>query len=600
MLPSLGKLRITEPTAGLEALQFWSLPNGKAAEMEEHRKSTSDLLSMRMPSRQASERGMAVRDKEWLEEFVVALRDTEARAGDDLRVMWRASVISQMNYKVGYYGERHTKLKARADDEKERLHRMARSYTDGLDPLYQVTARDGGNSTWEILKDGKTKMYDAYVQISSDANKIKDAAAAKRDTFLTASAGGVPSGSRPGVRGDASSVRFNALCDKLATAIEDLYTTYPSQDDLLDTMASYIGAFVENPAITRKKSFNFIVTGNAGVGKTKLASMMGAVLGALGVYVYDDVMTISRSDLVAEYEGQTAPLAKQTLANGLERVQFLDEAYAITVFEQKPDGRRVHNAYSNECIVELLTHLEGQKGNTTFIAAGYADKMKDPFLAFNEGISSRFTNYVRMKDYKPAELREIFMRTLAADFADEGESLSVALERVRKWFAPDALQYMEHVLCSSKQADQNEALVYPLMRSMFKSQARQMVTMGGMGSEMISNSPVRNQLGTNPSGNRAYVLSPHDVFRILSNLIERDEGAEEGAAYLKELTALTQKGRWMNKAGNWGVPDSTAPPCKRDRSLGSNQDPDADDEAEADAEMEPSVESVRRSTRAKK
>jgi len=596
MLPSLGKLSLGDPTAGLEALQFWSLPNGKEGEMNKHRKTVDDLLATQAPSRQNSEEQMAVRDKAWLQEFVESLRDTEARAPDDLRVMWRASVIAQMTYKVTHYAERHTKLKVRADDEKERLHRMARSYIEGDDPLYQVTARDGGNVTWEIIKDGKTKLYDAYVQIASDANKIKDAAAAKKGVFVRASAGNMPTGARPGMRGDPSSPQFNELCEKLANTIEDLYTMYPSQDDLLDTMASYIGAFVETPAITRKKSFNFIVTGNAGVGKTKLASMMGAVLGALGVYVYDDVMTISRSDLVAEYEGQTAPLAKQTLANGLERVQFLDEAYAITVFEQKPDGRRVHNAYSNECIVELLTHLEGQRGNTTFIAAGYADKMKDPFLEFNEGISSRFTNYVRMKDYKPSELKEIFLRTLAGDFIRDDETLPTALDRVRTWFAPDALLYMEHVLCSSKETDDEAHLVYPLMRSMFKSQARQMVTMGGMTSEMISNSPAREMLGTNTDGDKAYVLSPHDVFRILKNLIERDEGVNAGAAYLRELAALSQKGMWMNEAGNWGVPRDRISTCKRDRSAdGEAASSSADDNQEKAGSV-----SKRQSSRTKK
>lgn len=592
MLPSLGKLRLGDPTAGLEALQFWSLPNGKEGEMDRHRKSVDELQFTQAPSRQNSEDQMPTRDKEWLKEFVEALRDTEARGDDDLRVMWRASVIAQMTYKVAHYTERHAKLKVRANDEKDRLHRMARSYIEGDDPLYQVTARDGGNVTWEIIKDGKTKMYDAYIQIASDANKIRDAAAAKKARFVSATPGRNPTGARAGTRGENSSDAFNDLCSKLANAIEDLYTMYPSQDDLLDTMASYIGAFVETPAITRRKSFNFIVTGNAGVGKTKLASMMGAVLGALGVYVYDDVMTISRSDLVAEYEGQTAPLAKQTLANGLERVQFLDEAYAITVFEQKPDGRRVHNAYSNECIVELLTHLEGQRGNTTFIAAGYADKMKDPFLEFNEGISSRFTNYVRMKDYKPSELKEIFLRTLAADFIRDDETLPTALERVRTWFAPDALRYMEHVLCSSKETDDESQLVYPLMRSMFKSQARQMVTMGGMTSEMISNSPARDKLGTNTDGDKAYVLSPHDVFRILKNLIERDEGVNAGAAYLRELAALSQKGMWMNEAGNWGVPKDRAPTCKRDRS--------ADGEDASDSAAESTEKVVRKSGRPKK
>ena len=402
---------------------------------------------------------------------------------------------------------------------------------------------------------------------------VKDAAIAKWQEFNDASPGTPPptqASGRAGTRsadGDPSSPEFNALCNKLADAVEELYTTYPSQDDLLNAMASNMATFVENPEVSRRRSFNFVVMGNAGVGKTRLARLVGKALGALGMYVYSDTLEIDKTKLVAEYEGQTAPLAKRTLASGLEKTVFLDEAYSVTIFDEKQGGRRVINPYSADAVVELLTHLEGQKGNTTFIAAGYERQMKGDFLASNEGMTSRFTNFVRMQDYKPNELKDIFLRSLAQDFVEEGSTLVEATEKVRGWFAADALQFMEYVFCESKS---NPELY---LNETFKSQARRMVTMAGVTSALVTTSGYQDQLGTNDKDEASYVLSPHDVLRIMENMIEAEEGKEGMKKYVAELEQIANDGKWRNDAGNWGVPADNAPGCKRALSGGDGGGP---------------------------
>ena len=567
LLPSLGALRLGPPTKGLEALQFWKRATGKEKDDDAHRKTVEELNVLgltRQPTRSNSQNELLPKDKKWLEDFVEALRDTNARKDDDLRVMWRQSVIDQMEYKRGYYQQRAARLRADADDEREKLNRVVRSYTAGGESA--IFRGNNVNATWDILKENnKLALFDAYIAMAADAEKIKDAAISKKNAFTAAKPGKVPQGARDSVRGDPSSPEFNALCKQLADAIEDLYTTYPSQDDLLNAMASNIAAFVENPEISRRRSFNFVVMGNAGVGKTRLARLVGKALGALGMYVYSDTLEIDKTKLVAEYEGQTAPLAKRTLASGLEKTVFLDEAYSVTIFDVKDGGRRVINPYSADAVVEMLTHLEGQRGNTTFIAAGYERQMKEDFLASNEGMTSRFTNFVRMQDYKPNELKDIFLRSLAQDFVEEGSTLAEATKKVSGWFAADALEFMEYVLCTSK--GNREA--YHNINEVFKSQARRMVTMAGIASALVTNSGYQDKLGTNDTGDASYVLSPHDVYRIITNMIEAEEGEEGGKKYVAELTQIAIQGMWRNDAGNWGVPSDNAPGCKRALSGGA-------------------------------
>ena len=119
---------------------------------------------------------------------------------------------------------------------------------------------------------------------------------------------------------------------------------------------------------------NFILMGNPGVGKTRLAGALAAVLGKLGLLVYDQLVECGRSDFVAEYEGQTAVKARNFLMGGLEKVIFLDEAYSLTTWESKGSAaERRLSAYSGEATTEIVAFLSQRAGSTAFIAASFAD-----------------------------------------------------------------------------------------------------------------------------------------------------------------------------------------------------------------------------------
>lgn len=579
-LPALGNLFLGTPTEAPEAFQFWKRDSGKVTDDKKYQSAIDPVKITRQATRQGANGGadapLPVKDIEWLKTFAAALRNTDARAETDLRVQWRAAVMDTMDHKERHYQALATTLQAKANRVQDAMTRQLGSYRGGTNPLVPPNT-----PSWDIIKDGdKIKLFNAYVDMVATAEQNKDAARQKKRDFAAATTGTPPNPNRPTNRGEPPSATFNALCEQLAVAIDTLVAEYPSQEDLLNSVAMHFNAFVKNPAIARQKSFNFIIMGNAGVGKTRLALTLGQALGALGMYVYSDVKVIDRSALVAEYEGQTAPRSKQTLSDGLERVIFLDEAYSITVIDEKPDGRRVPNPYSQEAIVELLTHLELQKGNTTFIAAGYEGRMLNEFLAFNDGLKSRFTNYVRMDDYEPHELRRIFVSSLARFFTDAGETHLEAVERVNTWFSAEALAFLEHVFCQSgathtsmvtdpadAQGDlvEEEEYDYPYMKRLWSAQARQMVNMAGLAADMLSSSEVFEQLGVTDDNTTSFALSPHDVYRLIANTVERDEGVAGGIPYVQELSDIARKGMWVSAAGNWGVPGgaSGSAACKR-------------------------------------
>lgn len=578
-LPALGNLFLGSPTDAPEAFQFWKRDSGKVADDKKYQTAIDPVKITRQATRQGTDGAdapLAVKDIEWLKAFATALRDTNARDETDLRVQWRDSVMDTMDHKEAHYQALAATLQAKADRAKDAMTRQLGSYRGGANPLVPPST-----PSWDIIKDGdKIKLYNAYVEMVATADQNKDAARAKKREFASATPGTPPNPNRPSNRGEPPSAAFNALCEQLAVAIDTLVAEYPSQEDLLNAVAMHFNAFVKNPAIARQKSFNFIIMGNAGVGKTRLALTLGQALGALGMYVYSDVKTIDRSALVAEYEGQTAPRSKQTLSDGLERVIFLDEAYSITVIDEKPDGRRVPNPYSQEAIVELLTHLELQKGNTTFIAAGYEGRMLNEFLAFNDGLKSRFTNYVRMDDYEPDELRRIFVSSLARLFMDSDETHLAAVERVNAWFSAEALAFLEHVFCASGvthtimvEDEENgggdlverEEYEYPYMKRLWSAQARQMVNMAGLAADMLSSSEVFEKLGVTENNTASFVLSPHDMYRLVANQVERDEGVAGAIPFVQELSAIAKEGMWVSDAGNWGVPGGAlgGGTCKR-------------------------------------
>jgi stage V sporulation protein K len=158
---------------------------------------------------------------------------------------------------------------------------------------------------------------------------------------------------------------------------------------------------------TAPLSLHMVFAGPPGSGKTEIARLYAAILRDLGVLEKGHLVETDRSGLVAGYTGQTALKTKAIVADALDGILFIDEAYALST--RGAGGGR--DAYGQEAIDTLLKEMEDHRGRLVVIAAGYPDLM-EAFVSSNPGLPSRFTKTIRFPGYTNAELLEI-VRSMA-------------------------------------------------------------------------------------------------------------------------------------------------------------------------------------------
>lgn len=152
---------------------------------------------------------------------------------------------------------------------------------------------------------------------------------------------------------------------------------------------------------------HMVFRGSPGTGKTTVARLMGKILYSLGRLRSDDVKEVTRSDLVAEYIGQTGPKTRAVIDDALDRVLFIDEAYTLSHRSQQSD-------FGSEAVAELVKAMEDNRDRLCVIIAGYTDEL-NRFLDSNSGLRSRCRYIFDFDDYTPAQLMEIFHRMVQAD-----------------------------------------------------------------------------------------------------------------------------------------------------------------------------------------
>ncbi|HEY6160130.1 MAG TPA: AAA family ATPase, partial [Bacteroidia bacterium] len=158
-----------------------------------------------------------------------------------------------------------------------------------------------------------------------------------------------------------------------------------------------------------------IFTGNPGTGKTTVVRLLGKIYQKMGLLTKGHVKEVDRSDLVAQYIGQTAPKVKKVIDEARGGILFIDEAYSLT--RAKDDS----NDFGHEVIEIILKEMSDGKGNIAIMCAGYPKQMQD-FIDSNPGLKSRFGHYFHFQDYMPEELIQI------AEFAATKNNITLTPE----------------------------------------------------------------------------------------------------------------------------------------------------------------------------
>ena len=98
-----------------------------------------------------------------------------------------------------------------------------------------------------------------------------------------------------------------------------LLRNFPHQPTLKqDIFLQKIADFVMNSTTNDV----FVLKGFAGTGKTTIVNMLGKIYKKMGLLSKGHVMEVDRSDLVAQYIGQTAPKVKKAISSGAFSIAF--------------------------------------------------------------------------------------------------------------------------------------------------------------------------------------------------------------------------------------------------------------------------------------
>ncbi|MEI6441674.1 MAG: AAA family ATPase [Nostocales cyanobacterium ELA583] len=138
-------------------------------------------------------------------------------------------------------------------------------------------------------------------------------------------------------------------------------------------------------------SLHMTFLGNPGMGKTTVAMRMAEILYRLEYIRRENVVLVTRDDLVGQGIGQTAPKTREVLNNAMGGVLLIDEAYTL----YRPDHP---GDFGLEAIEIIMQVMENQRDDIVVILAGYKEQMEH-FFHSNPGMNSRIGIHIEFNDY---------------------------------------------------------------------------------------------------------------------------------------------------------------------------------------------------------
>ena len=182
-----------------------------------------------------------------------------------------------------------------------------------------------------------------------------------------------------------------------------------------DFLASQLYTFSRNPKVFYTRFQNIALYGPPGVGKTKLAEVIGYVYANSGILLNHVTNVVSKADFTTAYVNESGRLTRKLLLSSIESVVFIDEAYDIT-----PESKLLSD-HGQESLAAMINVMNETKGMLVVIVAGYEDAMKERFMGANPGLARRFPHEIVLTGYSALELSEILINFLITTCPDDIE-----------------------------------------------------------------------------------------------------------------------------------------------------------------------------------
>ncbi len=181
------------------------------------------------------------------------------------------------------------------------------------------------------------------------------------------------------------------------------------KDDIFKKISYFLHGLNETQELN-----HVVITGDPGVGKTTLAKIIGDIYLAMDFLKNDNFVQVKRSDLIAQYCGQTAVKTQKVIDSAEGGVLFIDEVYSLGNSDKK-------DAFTKECIDTINQNLTEKSDKFLCIVAGYKDEVEKCFFNYNKGLERRFTVKFELDNYNVDSLYGILEK-----FIEENEWVTEA------------------------------------------------------------------------------------------------------------------------------------------------------------------------------